>query len=362
MSELKTPLYDTHVKYNGKMVPFGGWLMPLHYGSQLQEHLDVRAHAGMFDVSHMTIIDMTGKDARAFLRYLIANDVAKLEKVGVGKALYGSMLNENAGVVDDLIVYLMPEGYRLVVNAGTRAKDLAWIEQHSKNYAVQFKERKDLSIIAVQGPKAIETVKTLKTQWQTQLETLKPFQAFIDGEWLIARTGYTGEDGLEIMMPNDVAASFWDALSAAGVKPCGLGARDTLRLEAGMNLYGHDMDDTIHPYECGLAWTIDLSDNARDFCGKKALLARIEHGLNLKQVGLVLEDKGVLREGLKVVNHLGETGIITSGTFSPSLKNSVAIARIPVNSNEMVQVEIRGELKPARVVKLPFVRQGKKVF
>lgn len=362
MFDLKTPLYDTHVKYNGKMVPFGGWLMPLHYGSQLQEHLDVRGYAGIFDVSHMTIIDVNGDDARKFLRFLIANDVAKLEKSGIGKALYSAMLNENAGIIDDLIVYLMPQGYRLVVNAGTRVKDLAWLELQAKNYAVQFKERKDLSIIAVQGPQAIEIVKKIKSAWQDCLAALKPFQAFIDEDWLVARTGYTGEDGLEIMLPNNATASFWDALSAHGVKPAGLGARDTLRLEAGMNLYGHDMDETIHPYECGLAWTVDLSDTERNFCGKPALLARIEQGLGVKQVGLVLEDKGVLREGTKVINHLGEEGIITSGTFSPSLKNSIAIARIPVNSNEHVQVEIRGELKPARVVKLPFVRQGKKVF
>lgn len=362
MEDLKTALYDTHLKYQGKMVPFGGWLMPLNYGSQLQEHVNVREHAGMFDVSHMTIIDVTGDDARKFLRFLIANDVAKLEKAGIGKALYSAMLNVDAGIVDDLIVYLMPFGYRLVVNAGTRAKDLAWINERAQDFQVQIKERKDLSIIAVQGPQAIALVKQVKPEWTDKINSLKPFQAVLADEWLIARTGYTGEDGLEIMCPNIDAPIFWDQLVALGVKPAGLGARDTLRLEAGMNLYGHDMDETIHPYECGLAWTIDLNDATRNFFGKAKLQEQINQGLAFKQVGLVLEDKGVLREGVKVINEHGETGVITSGTFSPTLKCSIAIARVPVNTGDKVQVELRGELKPARVVKLPFVRLGKKVF
>lgn len=362
MEELKTPLYDIHLKYHGKMVPFGGWMMPLHYGSQLQEHLDVRAHAGMFDVSHMTIIDVTGADARKFLRFLIANDVAKLEKSGIGKALYSAMLNEEAGIIDDLIVYLMPLGYRLVVNAGTRAKDLAWINQQAQNFTVDIKERKDLSIIAVQGPNALEIVKNLKPTCADKINALKPFQAVLDHDWLIARTGYTGEDGLEIMCPNSDAARFWDELAAASVKPAGLGARDTLRLEAGMNLYGHDMNDSTHPYECGLAWTVDLTDSERNFIGREKLQQKINHGLAFKQVGLVLEDKGVLREGLKVINAAQAPGVITSGTFSPSLKCSIAMARVPIDTNDQVQVEIRGELKNARVVKLPFVRMGKKVF
>jgi aminomethyltransferase len=362
MEDLKTPLYDTHVQYQGKMVSFGGWLMPLHYGSQLQEHLNIRESAGVFDVSHMTIVDIEGAHARKFLRFLISNDVAKLEKVGVGKALYSAMLNADAGIVDDLIVYLMPFGYRVVVNAGTRAKDLAWIEQQAQNFQITFKERKDLCILAVQGPKAIEIVKSIKPEWQEKLAGLKIFQACLEGDWLLARTGYTGEDGLEIMCPNAQAPIFWEQLLAAGVKPAGLGARDTLRLEAGMNLYGHDMDDTIHPYECGMAWTVDLSDPERHFFGRAALEAKINSSLAFKQVGLVLEDKGILREGLKVINHEGDVGVITSGTFSPSLKLSVAIARVPLNTTDKVQVEIRGELKSARVVKLPFVRLGKQVF
>jgi aminomethyltransferase len=359
MEDLKTPLYATHLNYHGKMVPFGGWLMPLHYGSQLQEHLDVRSNAGMFDVSHMTIVDVTGVDARKFLRFLISNDVAKLEKSGIGKALYSAMLNTDGGIVDDLIVYLMPFGYRVVVNAGTRAKDLAWMATQAQNLSVQIKERKDLSIIAVQGPKALDLVQQVKPEWAEKINALKPFQAALEGEWLLARTGYTGEDGLEIMCPNLEAPIFWDALATAGVKPAGLGARDTLRLEAGMNLYGHDMDETIHPYECGLAWTVDLNDPDRNFFGKEKLQEKINQGLAFKQVGLVLEDKGVLREGLKVVNENGETGVITSGTFSPSLKCSIAIARVPVNTGDKVQVELRDELKSARVIKLPFVRMGK---
>ena len=362
MEQLKTPLYEKHIQQQAKIVDFANWLMPIHYGSQLEEHLMVRQAAGMFDVSHMTIIDISGVDARAFLRYLLANDVAKLEKSGVGKALYSAMLNEKAGIVDDLIVYLMPEGYRLVVNAGTRTKDLQWIQQQAQTFHVKIQEQNTLAIIAVQGPKAISHVKTVRPNWGPNIDKLKAFQAFLDKDWLIARTGYTGEDGVEIICPATDAPDFWEALLKSGVKPCGLGARDTLRLEAGMNLYGHDMNDTIHPYECGLAWTIDLQDSERNFCGKASLLEKIEIGIAFKQVGLILEDKGILREGLPLQNANGEFGLVTSGTFSPSLKLSLAIARVPVRTEDKVLVELRGELKSARVVQLPFIRLGKKIF
>jgi len=362
MAAHTTPLYQLHLQHQAKMLPFAGWLMPIHYGSQLEEHLQVRMNAGMFDVSHMGIIDLEGKDARAFLRYLLANDVAKLEAKGIGKALYSVMLNESAGIIDDLIVYLMPGGYRLVVNASTRDRDLASINQHAQNFQVQVIPRHELAIIAVQGPKALASVSKVKPEWAPQLASLAPFQAFVVSDGLIARTGYTGEDGVEIMCLAHEATLLWQALNAQGVKPCGLGARDTLRIEAGFNLYGQDMDETTHPYECGLASAIDLKDPKRYFCGKNALLNKIDQGLAYRQAGLILEDKGILRAGLKLINHEGLSGVVTSGSYSPSLKLSIGIARVPMQSQSEVQVELRGELKRARMVKLPFIKHGASVF
>ena len=356
----RTPLFDAHVAAGAKMVDFAGWEMPIHYGSQLKEHEIVRSDAGMFDVSHMTVIDITGSDAKAWLQQLIANDVAKLPFEG--KALYSGMLTADGTVVDDLIVYLTSYGYRMVVNAGTTDKDLAWMDSHKAGFDIALNVRRDLAMLAVQGPNAIAKVCAVKPQLADAIQSLKVFQGLPAGDWFFARTGYTGEDGLEIMIPAAEAINFFNQLLAAGVAPIGLGARDTLRLEAGMNLYGHDMDETVSPLQAGMGWTIAWEPASRDFIGRKALEAQKAAGVAMKQVGLVLEGRGVLREGQKVVVEGVGEGIITSGTFSPTLKHSIAIARVPAATGADAQVDLRGTLTAVRVVKMPFVRNGKKVF
>ncbi|MBL4611279.1 glycine cleavage system aminomethyltransferase GcvT [Halopseudomonas sp.] len=358
---LRTPLYQQHLAAGAKMVDFGGWDMPLNYGSQMEEHHQVRRDVGMFDVSHMTVVDVTGSEAKAFLRYLLANDVERLTTAG--KALYSGMLNEAGGVVDDLIVYLAENGYRLVVNAATREKDLAWMNSKAEGYAVHLHERDDLAMIAVQGPRALEVAAGVVSADRAALiNDLKPFQGLPNGDWFIGRTGYTGEDGLEIILPADQAAGFWDALLAAGCRPCGLAARDTLRLEAGMNLYGMDMDDTVSPLAANMGWTIAWEPVERDFVGRKALEAQRAAGDQPRQVGLVMSERAVLRGHQKViVEGIGE-GEITSGTFSPTLGCSIALARVPRATGDSAQVEIRGKLMDVRVIKPGFVRNGKAVF
>ncbi|MGD2054787.1 MAG: glycine cleavage system aminomethyltransferase GcvT [Gammaproteobacteria bacterium] len=357
----KTVLYDKHVEYGGKIVDFAGWLMPVNYGSQVDEHHQVRNDAGMFDVSHMTVIDLTGSEVKAFLRYLLANDVARLKDPG--KALYSCMLNTEGGVIDDLIVYYMNDGwYRMVVNAATRDKDLAWIDQHSAGFEVEIKERPDLAMIAVQGPHAREkAIEALPVDVVEAVSVLGRFFGCDCGEWFVGRTGYTGEDGFEIMLPDSEASAFWDRLAEAGVKPCGLGARDTLRLEAGMNLYGSDMTESTSPLISGLGWTIAWDPQDRDFIGRSALQKEHDNGVTEKLVGLVLEDKGVLRGHQKVVVEGVGEGETTSGTYSPTLKQSIALARVPKDTGDHCQVEIRGKLLNARIVKPVFVRDGKPV-
>lgn len=353
----KTVLNETHRRLGAKMVDFGGWDMPLHYGSQIEEHHAVRRDCGMFDVSHMCAVDIAGPDAKAFLLRLIANNVDKLREPG--KALYSAMLNEAGGVVDDLIVYFVGEGqYRLVINAGTAEKDLAWMTTRIAEWKLEVAcvPRRDLAIIAVQGPNAKARVWQVLPESRAASEGLKPFYAVNVGDYFVATTGYTGETGFEITLPASKAEDFWQKLLDAGVKPVGLGARDTLRLEAGMNLYGQDMDETVSPLDAGLAWTIDLT-SPRDFVGKAALLAQPQQRQFL---GLVLLDKGVLRAHQKVISEHG-AGEITSGTFSPTLQQSVALARLPLNTaiGETVRVEIRDKLLAAKVVKPCFVRNGK---
>ncbi|MBU2880800.1 glycine cleavage system aminomethyltransferase GcvT [Psychrosphaera sp. B3R10] len=358
----KTVLFDKHVEANAKMVDFHGWEMPINYGSQIEEHHAVRQDAGMFDVSHMTIVDIKGADAKSFLRYLVANDVAKLTVPG--KALYTGMLNEAGGVIDDLIVYYFDETfYRLVVNSATREKDLAWINKQAEAFSVTITEQPDWAMIAVQGPNAKAKVATLLTDEQNAaVEGMKPFFGVQAGDLFIATTGYTGETGYEIMLAPEMAANLWQQLLDAGVKPCGLGARDTLRLEAGMNLYGLDMDDTVSPLAANMAWTIAWQPEDRNFIGRDAITKAKEAGTE-QLVGLVMEQKGVLRSGLKVISEAGE-GTITSGTFSPTLGYSIAMARVPsgVAIGESVQVEMRKKLVDVKVVKAGFVRNGKSVL
>jgi aminomethyltransferase len=355
----RTPLYEEHLAAGGKLVDFAGWDMPINYGSQIGEHHAVRHHAGMFDVSHMTVVDLGGDRVRDFLRRLLANDVARLRDAG--KALYSCMLNATGGVIDDLIVYyLRDDDYRMVVNAATREKDLAWLMEQAVMFGVTVKERPELAMIAVQGPEARDKVLGVLDPDRAPIaSTLKPFVGAFAGDWFIARTGYTGEDGFEIILPGDEAAGFWRKLRSVGIGPAGLGARDTLRLEAGMNLYGADMDETVTPLESGLAWTVAWEPPERDFIGRAALEKQHREGVPSKLVGLLLEDRGVLRNHQKViVGHQG-VGEITSGSFSPTLQRSIAFARVSQDTNDHCQVEIRGRLFPARVVKPPFVRNGK---
>ena len=360
---LRTPLYDSHLAAGARMVDFSGWEMPIHYGSQIEEHHAVRRDAGMFDVSHMCALDLVGPDATRWLRHLLANDVAKLTTPG--KALYSCLLNEAGGVIDDLIVYFFTaEHFRIVVNAGTAEKDIAWMRKQLPGFKAELTQRRSgdqaLAMIAVQGPNARERFWTAFPASRAATATLGIFQAAEWDGWLIARTGYTGEDGFEITLPAADAAQVWQQLRAAGIQPCGLGARDTLRLEAGMNLYGQDMDDDISPYEAGLKWTVDLKDAARNFIGKPALATR---QVRNQFAGLLLLDRGVLRAHQKVVTPQG-AGEITSGTFSPSLNQSIALARLPaaVAIGSEVEVEIRDKRLKARVVKPSFVRNGKNLI
>ena len=357
----KTSLNESHRALGAKMVDFGGWDMPIHYGSQLDEHHLVRREAGVFDVSHMTVVDLRGEHVKPFLRRLLANSIDKLKTTG--KALYSCMLNERGGVIDDLIVYYLADDFfRMVVNASTREKDLAWLTTQAAPFGVTVQPRPDLAILAVQGPKARDAVNGLvNPAGAATLARLARFAATevvdADGVGLfVARTGYTGEDGFEILLPEHHVETFWKKLLAAGVKPAGLGARDTLRLEAGMNLYGQDMDEDISPYEAALAWTVSL-DDGRDFIGRDVLEAQKASGEARQMIGLVLDEKGVLRHGQAVLTASGQ-GEILSGTFSPSLGKGIAFARVPAGELGEVRVDIRGRAVPVRVVKFPFVREG----
>ncbi|WP_349735724.1 glycine cleavage system aminomethyltransferase GcvT [Pseudomonas jessenii] len=354
----RTPLYDLHLALGAKMVDFGGWDMPLHYGSQVEEHHQVRRDCGVFDVSHMTVIDVGGAQAKAWLRHLLANDVERLHSPG--RALYSTMLNEQGGIVDDMIVYRLDEGYRLVVNASTRDQDMAWMQAHLDGFDVQLRERTELAMLAIQGPHARQKIAELVSQSRGNLiQLLKPFEGLSDGDWFIARTGYTGEDGLEIILPADQAPGFFNDLVGAGISPIGLGARDTLRVEAGMNLYGQDIQQDISPLASNMAWTIAWEPATRQFIGRKALEAEQAAGVQQKLVGLVLEERGVLRAHQVVrIADVGE-GEITSGSFSPTLSKSIALARVPMATADRAEVEIRGKWYPVRVVKPTFVRHGK---
>ena len=355
----KTVLNDTHRALGARMVDFGGWDMPINYGSQIEEHHAVRRAAGLFDVSHMGIVDLHGARTRELLRHLLANDVGRLTTPG--KALYSCMLNPDGGVLDDLIVYFLAEDFfRVVVNAGTRDGDLAWIARAAATFGVTLAERTDLAMLAVQGPLARErAAQLLPAPLAAAALALRPFFGVPLEDWFAARTGYTGEDGFEIMLPVAEAAGLWQRLNQLDVKSCGLGARDTLRLEAGMNLYGSDMDEHTHPLESGLAWTVAFEPAGRDFVGRAALEAVRAQGASRKLVGLVLEERAVMRSHQRVMIAGIGTGEITSGTFSPTLGRSIALARVPAATGERVDVEVRGRMLPARVVRPPFVRHGR---
>jgi len=353
-----TPLHPTHIAHGAKLIDFSGWRMPIHYGSQIAEHHAVRNDAGMFDVSHMTVVDVIGADARAYLRHLLANDVARLTVPG--HALYSCMLNQNAGVIDDLIVYHFAKNdYRLIVNASTRDKDLAWLQTQAHSFVVEILPRANHAMIALQGPNAREKAHAaLPSEICDQVAALKRFAAFRDADWFVARTGYTGEDGYEIVAQAEAGIALWQALAEASVAPAGLGARDTLRLEAGMALYGNDLDEDTSPLESGLRWTLDFTDVGRQFIGRDALEAQIDSGGLRKMVGLTLEGRSVLRSHQRV--YLGDVcvGGITSGTFSPTLGAAIALARVDQHVNNHCEVDIRGKRIAARILGYPFVKSG----
>ena len=354
MSTLKhTPLFRQHESLNARIVDFGGWALPVNYGSQVDEHNAVRNACGMFDVSHMTVTDLNGENTGQFLSYLLANDITKLQNHD-GKALYSCMLNENGGVIDDLIVYRINQNqFRLVTNAGTRDKDLKWIEQHASTFEVNVEERPELALVAIQGPQALTICKQhLPPQLAALSGTLKRFHGgFIDHEF-IGRTGYTGEDGLELIVSAKLARQIWETMIDAGIQACGLGARDTLRLEAGMSLYGNDLDEQHTPIESGIAWTVAKQDD-RDFIGKQ--------NLNTPKAwlhGLELLDKGVLRGHQKVLIGDQEVGELTSGTFSPTLDKSIGLARLTqkLNIGHEVKVAVRKKMLTAKIVPTPFYK------
>ena len=357
----QTLLHSLHIESGAKMVDFGGWDMPLAYGSQLEEHHAVRRDAGMFDVSHMLNIDIGGADAEAYLRRLLANDATRLSTPG--KALYSCMLNEQGGVIDDLIVYFFDsDSWRLVVNAGTADKDLEWMKHvaESEEFDVSINARRDLAMVAVQGPNARQKVWDARPEWEVDTHAIAAFTgAFVDDDILVARTGYTGEDGFEVVLPASQVQQFWRDLLEKGVRPCGLGARDTLRLEAGMNLYGQEMDEQVNPLISGLAWTVSFKDPQRKFIGREALEGSVA---DRQLVGVKLLERGVMRGHMKVRTAQGD-GELTSGSMSPTMGVSIGMARVPlgVQPKDPVQVEIRGKWMPAEVVKMPFVRNGKVV-
>lgn len=357
----RTPLYQCHVKSNGKLVDFSGWEMPVNYGSQIEEHHAVRNTAGMFDVSHMTILDFNGPGCKTFLSRLLANNIEKATLPG--KAIYTCMLNDEGGIIDDLIAYYMnDEHYRLIVNAGTREKDIAWIKQFLPG-DVYMQEREHLALLAIQGPEAEQFLTPLlPPAMGAQLKNLKRFSAIAADECFVARTGYTGEEGYEIALLPDDAILLWDALQAAGVRPCGLGARDTLRLEAGMNLYGSDMSEASTPLESGLAWTVGWEPEDRAFIGREALEAQKAAAGHSVFVGLVLNGRGVLRGHQKVIKDNREVGEVTSGTFSPTLQQSIAFARVDADLAGQCEVMIRDKKVQATVVTIPFVKKGKLAY
>jgi len=354
----QTPLYVEHVAAGARIVEFGGWDMPLHYGSALAEHQAVRQSCGIFDVSHMTVVDVMGPDATAFLGRLLANDIGKLAQPGQG--LYSCMLNDAGGVVDDLIAYSTADDrYRLVVNAATRTQDLAWLARVADRDDVVLRHRDDLLMLAVQGPAARRLAAPLLPDGVgAAVLALQPFESVYQEDLFVARTGYTGEDGIEVVLPIPAGIDLWKALTVAGAVRCGLGARDTLRLEAALNLYGQDMDAGTSPLTSALAWTVAFDPAERQFRGRAALEAQKAAGITEKLTGLILEDRGIMRHGQRVLTPAGE-GVITSGGFSPTMDRSIALARVPVAAEGLCQVEIRSALRAARIVRPPFVRHGR---
>jgi aminomethyltransferase len=351
----RTSLYATHVAAGAKMVDFGGWEMPVQYSGIVDEHTATRQHAGLFDVSHMGEFRVRGAGAAAFIQKVIAND---LSKIGPGQALYTQFTRPDGGTVDDLLVYSEPDGFLLVVNAGNIDKDWAWLQQHKPADVTLVNESDDTAMLALQGPKAQGIMERLMPDFPA-LKSFHWFDGVLCGIPVrVARTGYTGEDGFEIFCKAAQGPQLWQILLMAGqedgIKPVGLGARDTLRLEAGLPLYGHELTDEIGPVQAGYGWSVKVDKG--DFLGRDTFVAQKQGGLKQKVVGLTLEGRNIAREGYPVFSNGQQVGRVLSGTFSPSLQRPIATALVDTGATDL-QVQIRSNLVPATIVKLPFYRR-----
>ena len=350
----KTPLNKSHIELGAKMVNFSNWEMPISYSSLIEEHNAVRNTVGIFDVSHMSVFDFDGDNQVAFFEKIFANDIKKIYKDN--KAIYGALLNEEGGILDDLIIYHANNKFRLVSNCSTREQNRQWFEKHAVEFGVKVMERSDMGILAIQGPDALNKILEIK-EIDAQVNTLQSFGCMFEGDKLYARTGYTGEDGLELIVPTKDINHLWDQALELGCTPIGLGARDTLRLEAGLNLYGNDMTINNHPYESNMGWTIDMSDENREFIGKDALLS-IDQSKSQKIVGIILQDKGILRSGYEITHEQGK-GVVLSGSYSPTLQSSIGLARVDQGYKENGKVMIRNKLLNIDFVSPRFLGQGK---
>ena len=350
----KTLLNKSHIELGAKMVNFSNWEMPISYSSLIEEHNAVRNTVGIFDVSHMSVFDFDGDNQVAFFEKIFANDIKKIYKDN--KAIYGALLNEEGGILDDLIIYHANNKFRLVSNCSTREQNRQWFEKHAVEFGVKVMERSDMGILAIQGPDAINKILEIK-EIDAQVNALQSFGCMFEGDKLYARTGYTGEDGLELIVPTKDINHLWDQALELGCTPIGLGARDTLRLEAGLNLYGNDMTINNHPYESNMGWTIDMSDENREFIGKDALLS-IDQSKSQKIVGIILQDKGVLRSGYEITHEQGK-GVVLSGSYSPTLQSSIGLARVDQGYKENGKVMIRNKLLNVDFVSPRFLGQGK---
>ncbi|MGL6076818.1 MAG: glycine cleavage system aminomethyltransferase GcvT [Fimbriiglobus sp.] len=354
MADARTALYDWHVARKARMVPFGGWEMPVQYAGIVEEHKAVRSAAGLFDIGHMARVSFGGQDATAFLERVFSNSVAGMK---LDQVRYGLICNESGGILDDVLVYRWPYGYSMVVNASNRAKILAWFEQQRAGFDVEISDMtEDTAMLAIQGPEAVAMCAGM---FDFDASTLKYYYAkptlYCRTAAVVSRTGYTGEDGLEIIVPNHLAVSLAEELVAKGAKPCGLGARDTLRLEAAMPLYGHEMTEAIDPLSAGLGWAVKLD---KDFIGRDALKAK---SITHTRVGLELEGKRAAREGSAVLATDGTTlGTVSSGSYAPWVEKSIAMALLPKTHSAIgtkLEVDIRGSRTPAHIVPLPFYKR-----
>lgn len=358
MSLKRTPLYDLHLKRGAKLVEFAGWEMPLYYRGILEEHRAVREDVGLFDVSHMGQIVVRGAGALALLDHLLPNDV---EKLTTGQALYSPMCNEEGGTLDDLIVYRLPDRFLLVVNAATSERDLRWIQEHALRFeGVEVASAVSArALLALQGPRVEEALQGHVAADLSRVGRFRTIEAeFERASILISRTGYTGEDGFEISGPPEAMVQLWKKLTESGVTPAGLGARDSLRLEAGLPLYGHELDEKTTPVEAGLGWTV--KEKPTDYVGKEALLRQKREGTRRRLVGFVMREAGVPRPGYAIHCRGREAGRVTSGMRSPTLGGFLGMgyitAEVPLLEGEEIAVEIRGELRAAEIRVLPFYR------